>query len=157
MACLAQLVNVIAPIMTENGGRAWKQTIYYPYLHASRYGRGVSLQPIVDSPVYDSKDFTDVPYLDSAVVYNEAEEEITIFAVNRHLEQSLELTCDVRSFEGFKLVEFIVMEHEDLKAVNTADEEKVKPHHRGQAKLDSGMLTASLAKASWNVIRLKKG
>ncbi|GGE25883.1 hypothetical protein GCM10011391_00320 [Pullulanibacillus camelliae] len=40
IACLAQLVNVIAPIMTQKGGEAWKQTIYYPYLHASLYGRG---------------------------------------------------------------------------------------------------------------------
>ena len=132
MACLAQLVNVIAPIMTENGGRSWKQTIFYPYLHASKFGRGVSLLPIVDSPKYDSKDFTDVPYLDSAVVHNEEDEEITIFAVNRHLEEALELECDVRSFEGYRLLEHIVLEHEDLKAVNTASEEKVKPHHQGR-------------------------
>ena len=64
IACLAQLVNVIAPIMTENGGAAWRQTIFYPFMHASRYGRGVSLQPVVSSPKYDSADFTDVPYLE---------------------------------------------------------------------------------------------
>ncbi len=45
MACLAQLVNVIAPIMTEENGPAWKQTIFYPYLHASKYGRGIALNP----------------------------------------------------------------------------------------------------------------
>lgn len=38
MACMAQLVNVIAPIMTEENGPAWCQTIYYPLLHASKYG-----------------------------------------------------------------------------------------------------------------------
>ena len=48
IACLAQLVNVIAPIMTEPDGKAWRQTIYYPFLHASRYGRGVVLQPLLD-------------------------------------------------------------------------------------------------------------
>ena len=47
------------------------------------------------------------------------------------------------------------MEHEDLKAVNTASEERVKPHHQGGAKLDNGIVTARLGKASWNVIRLK--
>ena len=46
MACLAQLVNVIAPIMTANGGAAWKQTIYYPYMHASVFGRGTVLVPL---------------------------------------------------------------------------------------------------------------
>lgn len=156
MACLAQLVNVIAPIMTENNGRAWKQTIFYPYMHASLYGRGVSLMPVVDSPVYDAQDYTDVPYLDSAVVFNEENEELTIFAVNRHLEESMELSCDVRSFEGYRIVEHLVLEHEDLKAVNTADEEKVKPHSSGQGKLDDGIVNAVISKASWNVIRLRK-
>ncbi|MMZ63821.1 Intracellular exo-alpha-(1-_5)-L-arabinofuranosidase [compost metagenome] len=125
-------------------------------MHASLYGRGVSLQPIVDSPRYDAQDYTDVPYLDTAVVYNEAEEEVTIFAVNRNLNEALDLECDVRSFEGYRLVEHIVMEHEDLKAVNTAAEEKVKPHSGGGASLRDGYLTGRLAKASWNVMRLKK-
>src|SRR5690606_34416682 len=40
VACLAQLVNVIAPIMTEPGGPAWRQTTFYPFADASRYGRG---------------------------------------------------------------------------------------------------------------------
>ncbi|MEK3785027.1 MULTISPECIES: alpha-N-arabinofuranosidase [Paenibacillus] len=156
MACLAQLVNVIAPIMTENNGRAWKQTIFYPYMHASRFGRGVSLMPVVDSPKYDSKDFTDVPYLDSAVVYNEENEELTIFAVNRNLNDALELNCDVRSFEGFEIVEHLVMESDDLKATNSAAQEKVAPRSGGSAKLDGGVVSASLNKASWNVIRLAK-
>ncbi|WP_458122538.1 arabinosylfuranosidase ArfA [Paenibacillus sp. Z6-24] len=156
MACLAQLVNVIAPIMTEDGGRVWKQTIFYPYMHASTYGRGISLKPVVDSPVYDAKDYTDVPYLDSAVVHDEENDHLTIFALNRHLTESLDLNCDVRSFEGYRIVEHIVLENDDLKAVNTADEEKVAPHNGGQSQLNDGILTARLAKTSWNVIRLRK-
>ncbi|WP_062046629.1 alpha-N-arabinofuranosidase [Bacillus sp. JCM 19034] len=156
MACMAQLVNVIAPIMTENEGRSWKQTIYYPYMHASVYGRGVSLSPVISSPVYDTKDFTDVPYVDSAAVYNEENDEVTIFALNRHVEESLEFSIDVRSFEGYRLVEHIVLEHDDLKAVNTVNEQVVKPHNKGNAKLDNGVVQAVLSNASWNVIRLKK-
>ncbi|WP_307332794.1 alpha-L-arabinofuranosidase C-terminal domain-containing protein, partial [Evansella vedderi] len=156
IACMAQLVNVIAPIMTENGGKAWKQTIFYPYAHVSAFGRGVALQPVVSSPKYDSKDFTDVPYLDTAAVYNEEKEEVTIFAVNRHLEESLPLTCDVRSFEGYEIVEHIVLENDDLKAVNTSESQNVKPHTNGVSSLDNGMIEANLSKASWNVIRLKK-
>lgn len=156
MACLAQLVNVIAPIMTEEGGKAWKQTIFYPYLHASIYGRGVSLLPIVDSPKYDAQDYTDVPYLDSAAVYNEEKEEVTIFALNRHLSDDMLLSCDVRSFEGYRIVEHIVLAHDDLKASNSALEEKVRPHSNGASELKDGYVTANLSKASWNVIRLKK-
>lgn len=156
MACLAQLVNVIAPIMTENDGGAWKQTIFYPYMHASVYGRGVSLNPVIQSSKYDSKDYTDVPYLESAAVYNEENEELTIFAVNRHLEEKLELECDIRSFESYKVIEHIVLENPDLKASNSVAHQQVKPHSNGDAGLQDGSLYARLPKASWNVIRLKK-
>jgi alpha-L-arabinofuranosidase len=156
MACLAQLVNVIAPIMTENNGRAWRQTIFYPYLHASKYGRGYALNPVITSPVYDCKAFTDVPYLDSTGVYNEEAEELTIFAINRHLSEGLELEADVRSFEGYRVIEHIVLEHNDLKAVNKAGEENVSPHTGGNATVNDGILSAKLARTSWNVIRLAK-
>lgn len=52
VACLAQLVNEIAPIMTVPGGPAWRQTTYYPYLFASQYGRGMALNLAVDCPDY---------------------------------------------------------------------------------------------------------
>lgn len=156
MACMAQLVNVIAPIMTENGGAAWKQSIFYPYMHASVYGRGIALNPVISSPRYDSKDFTDVPYLESTAVYNEENEELVIFAVNRHLEQSLPLECDVRSFAGFEVIEHTVLENDDLKAVNTAQQQTVQPHANGDAKVDDGVVHTRLSKLSWNVIRLRK-
>ncbi len=154
MACLAQLVNVIAPIMTDAGGKAWKQTIFYPYLHASVYGRGVSLQPILESPKYDCKDFTDVPYIESAVTYNEEAGEVTIFAVNRSLTDGISLSCDLRSFSDVKLIEHITLENDDLKAVNSSACEKVAPSHSNATKVDGGKLETMLNKASWNVIRL---
>lgn len=157
MACQAQLVNVIAPIMTETGGRAWRQTIFYPYLHASVFGRGVVLNPVVNSERYDSKDFTDVPYLDSIVVFNEENEEINLFAVNRNLEGQLELNCSLRGFGGYRIGEQISMSHGDLKAVNTAENPfNVAPKPGGNARLVDDELTATLPKASWNVIRLVK-
>ena len=51
-ACLAQLVNVIAPIMTETGGPAWRQTIFYPFAQMSRFGRGRVLRARVDCETY---------------------------------------------------------------------------------------------------------
>jgi len=85
-ACLSELVNAISPIMTEDDGIVWRQTTFYPFFHASRYGRGISLMPVVNCPKYDSTEFTDVPYLETAVVWNEEQDEITIFAVNRSLD-----------------------------------------------------------------------
>jgi alpha-N-arabinofuranosidase len=156
VACLAQLVNVIAPIMTENGGAAWRQTIFYPFMHASIYGRGTALVPLIQSPKYDTKEITDVPYLESIAVHNEEKGEVTVFAVNRHLEEALPLEVDLRSFEGFTLLEHIVLESDDLKAYNTsAAPNRVAPHRNGNATVSDSIVNANLAKASWNVIRLK--
>jgi alpha-N-arabinofuranosidase len=155
MACLAQLVNVIAPIMTVNGGDAWRQTIYYPYLHASVYGRGVVLNPLVSSPKYDTKDFTDVPMLETTVVWNEAERALTIFAVNRDESDALSLTCDLRNFEGYDVIEHLVLTHEDAKATNTAtNPQHVVPQKSHNTTISGGIVTTSLPKLSWNVIRL---
>lgn len=156
VACLAQLVNVIAPIMTESGGAAWRQTIFYPFMHASIYGRGTALVPLIQSPKYDTKEITDVPYLESIAVHNEEKGEVTVFAVNRHLEEALPLEVDLRSFEGFTLLEHIVLESDDLKAYNTsASPNRVAPHRNGNATVSDSIVNANLAKASWNVIRLK--
>jgi len=156
MACLAQLVNVIAPIMTSNGGGAWRQTIFYPYMHASVFGRGKALVPLVQSDKYDTKEITDVPYLESIAVYDEEKEEVTIFAVNRHLEESLPFEIDLRSFGAASIIEHIVLESDDLKAVNTElQPNRVVPHNKGNATADGLTIQASLAKASWNVIRVK--
>jgi len=156
MACMAQLVNVIAPIMTETGGGAWKQTIFYPYYYTSVYGRGVALNPVIDSPKYDSKDFTDVPYLDASVVYNEADEEVVIFATNRHLKDTLRVDIDIRSFEGYGMIEHVVLENDDPKAVNTLTNQQVQPHNNGESFIEDDSLVGILPKMSWNMIRLRK-
>ena len=56
-ACLAQLVNVIAPIMTETGGPAWRQTIFWPFAHFSRFGRGDVLRTRITCDTYDTAYF----------------------------------------------------------------------------------------------------
>ncbi|MNW64437.1 Intracellular exo-alpha-(1-_5)-L-arabinofuranosidase [compost metagenome] len=81
---------------------------------------------------------------------------MTVFAVNRHLEEALPLEVDLRSFGKCSLIEHIVLESDDLKASNTAAQpNRVAPHNRGGAVVSETLITASLAKASWNVIRLK--
>jgi alpha-N-arabinofuranosidase len=154
MACLAQLVNVIAPIMTENDGSAWAQTIFYPFMHASAYGRGTALTPVVTCDNYRTKDGKEVPYIEAIGILNEEKKELTVFAVNRSLEDSIELEIDLRDFSGAVLVEHIIMENEDLKAVNTAaDPDIVVPHNNGVTKITGEKAAATLNRHSWNVIR----
>lgn len=156
IACLAQLVNVIAPIMTEDGGRAFKQTIFYPFMHLSNYGRGSALNPIISCPKYDSKEFTDVPYIESIATLSEDEESMTIFCVNKSLDDSVDLDINLMDFEGFKPVEFISMDGYDKNDVNYFDSIKVFPHNNELPTINDRMLSAHLKPFSWNVIRLSK-
>ncbi|HVP18581.1 MAG TPA: alpha-N-arabinofuranosidase [Spirochaetia bacterium] len=154
VACIAQLVNVIAPIMTATGGPAWRQTTFYPFLHASQFGRGTALQTIVSSPKYDSRDFTDVPLLESVAVHNAGRGELSIFAVNRGRDVDLALECDLRGFGTFTGVSHTVMVNRDLKAVNTAAAQPVAPREAAGAVLEKGRLRAMLPALSWNVFRV---
>ncbi|MDR7909601.1 arabinosylfuranosidase ArfA [Bacillus velezensis] len=153
IACLAQLVNVIAPIMTEKGGEAWRQPIFYPYMHASVYGRGTSMKLLVTSPKYDSADFTDVPYVDAAAVYYEEDEALTIFAVNKSKEL-METEIKLRGFEDYRIIEHIVLEHQDMKATNQKNRKEVIPHSNGTSSANAEGITAHFTPLSWNVIRL---
>ncbi len=157
IACMAQLVNVIAPIMTEEEGPAWRQTIYYPLLHASKYGRGIALQPVFTSSKHDTKDFSDVTDVVSIPVWNYEKDELTVFAVNRSVTDDIVMDIDLRSFDGYKAVEHIVLENDDMKAVNTAAFEAVTPKTVNERTvLDGSEYKSLLTKSSWNVIRFKK-
>ena len=155
IACLAQLVNVIAPIMTSANG-CWAQTIYWPYLHASNYGRGMSLQPVINSPVYSSNDFDDVPLVDASAVLAD-DGSLTIFALNRSAGSPVELSLDLRSFGKLRLVEHTVLHHDDIKAVNTETEpDTVTPSVLKLNSVDTEKPVISLPALSWNVLRFSQ-
>ncbi len=155
MACLAQLVNVIAPIMTENGGPAWRQTIFYPFFHASLHGRGSLLETVTQSPAYSNPSFGDVPYLDAVATRNEAVGEVTVFCVNRSLKEPMELSMRLGGFGECRIIEHIVLAHEDPLAVNTKEEPgKVRPRTVAGAGFEREKLKAALPPLSWNVIRI---
>ena len=149
MACLAQLVNVIAPIMTETGGKTWAQTIFWPYLYGSRYGRGAALRTLSQCDSYTTKGGLTVPYLESSVILNEEKREVVVFAVNRSLDEEIELTLEAEGFAAWKLAEHVELYCDDLEAVNTKDAAPVSPHNRS---IDAAA-PITLAKHSWNMLR----
>jgi alpha-N-arabinofuranosidase len=155
IACLAQLVNAIAPISTITGGGAWRQTTYFPFLHASQFGRGDVLDLQVSSPCYSSRVFDGVPLLEAVATIDEERGAVTLFAVNRGQDEALHLEGDLRALPGYEVAEHLVLEHDDPKAINTlAHPHEAWPHPRGDASLRDGVLTARLPRLSWNVIRL---
>ncbi|MCL2508612.1 MAG: alpha-N-arabinofuranosidase [Oscillospiraceae bacterium] len=156
MACLAQLVNVIAPIMTEPDGPAWVQPTYFPFLHVSNYGRGTSLRPVLSCGKHDTRDFTDVSDVDAAAVYDEESGALTVFAVNRDLENNAEFRVDLRGFPGMRPVEHIFMASDDLTARNCAAGCAVRPQRSVVSPMDGGVYDCVIKKASWNVLRFSK-
>ncbi|MCL2243489.1 MAG: alpha-N-arabinofuranosidase [Treponema sp.] len=159
IACLAQLVNVIAPVMTEKSGSAWRQTIFYPFMDASGFGRGTALRCPVTVDKYDSREFCDVPYIEAAGVHNREKNEINIFTVNRNLGEAVNLDAQIAGFGNISLVEHRALYNNDLQACNSASEEKVKPKvlsgGRCENRSGSAFLEIALPPASWNLVRLK--
>jgi alpha-N-arabinofuranosidase len=159
IACIAQLVNVIAPIMTEPGGPAWKQTTYYPYYFASIFGRGTALNLGVDCGGYDADVADNVKYLDISGVHDKTSNTISFFAVNRHATESLELAIDLKGFGGAaRVIDHQVMTHPNLRAVNSlGDQNAVVPKAGSGIAVDGGSLTGKLPPYSYQMIRVQLG
>jgi alpha-N-arabinofuranosidase len=155
IACLAQLVNVIAPIMTSER-TCWTQTIYWPFLHASQYGRGTAIQPIIHAPLYSSKDFDDVPMIDAAAIHDDGRG-LHIFVLNRSIENDITLSCDLRAFGDIGFMEHILLHHDNIKAINTETKpEQVVPVVRHQHEAENGKFIFTLPALSWNVLRFSE-
>lgn len=155
IACIAQLVNVIAPIMTAPGGAAWKQTIYYPFQFASRYGRGTALQLDVDCPSYDADAASGVKYLDIAGVHDADAGTLTFFAVNRNASEPMEISLSIEGFGAGRTVEHTLIKHSDLEARNTEQTpDNVKPEARGGAELSGATLKVTVPEHSYSMIRV---
>jgi len=88
VACLAQIVNVIAPILTTHQALL-KQTIYYPFVLFSKLAAGAALDVAVKAPMYHSKRFGDVSMLDVSASYEETSDANALFIVNRSQTDSL--------------------------------------------------------------------
>jgi alpha-N-arabinofuranosidase len=169
IACLAQLVNVIAPIMTETGGPAWRQTIFHPFAQFSRFGRGTVLRAELDSPeysarYYDPRGAADLwfpltaPYLSLAAVHDTQSGTLTLFALNRDVAEEMPLNVVTSGFEVLDVDEATQLVHDDLHAANTKEHpDRVIPSALDGVGVSQDQVQATLAPASWNVIRLRIG
>ncbi len=156
IACQAQLVNHLSLFNCVEKGAIWKQTIYYPFFYTSVYGRGTALRVALESPSYISEKFGEVPVIVSAAVMSEAEGRLTVFLLNRDMEQDQELEMALRGFGTVRELEHIVYQCEDLEAVNSAEKpENVVPGSGDLGRLENGVYTTVLKKCSWHMIRFE--
>ncbi len=120
VACLAQLVNVIAPLLTNANG-VLRQSIYTPYSWALQYARGHVLDLVPDSPTYDVPPIGPVPYLDVAGTFDPETGRATLLMLNRDLDKSRQLEVVWREAPPARVVTSQVLTGSDLKAFNSFD------------------------------------
>jgi alpha-N-arabinofuranosidase len=167
VACLAQLVNVIAPIMTNEDG-ILHQSIYYPYSWALKYahGRALSLDPEGPSYRVDSlgrpiesfgvaaPGFGDVLYLDVIATLDEDKHSATLLILNRDLERAQDLEINWHDLTPTRVMAFQTITGSDLKAINTfADPMRVVPQTLENPKAGSRM-SLQLPPKSYSVLSL---
>jgi alpha-L-arabinofuranosidase len=127
VACLAQLINVIAPIMTNADG-FYRQTIYYPYNWALQFARGAVLNLLVESPTYDVPGMEKVPYVDVAGSYDSGEGKACLFVLNRDLSKSHEVELVWEDRAPASVTSSWLLTGDDLKASNSfAAPQRVAP------------------------------
>jgi alpha-N-arabinofuranosidase len=164
-ACLAQLVNVIAPIVTNETGLL-RQSTYYPYSWALRYARGRVLDLEVESETYriepgglqaDFARAADVPFVDLVATVDEPARQAVLLMLNRDLDAERDVTVAWDDLVPARVLACETLTGPDLKAVNTfADPRRVAPQPLDAPPAGSRM-TFKLPPRSYSVAHLAIG
>jgi alpha-N-arabinofuranosidase len=155
IACQAQLVNVIAPIMTRPGGPAWRQTTFFPFAQVSSLARGrvLDVRPVVERR--STPDHDDVPLVDAIATWDEEDAALTVFAINRSRDTAARLDLTTAAFRSLRLLDASVLSHHDPTTTNTADRpDAVAPSRLEDVRVETGSIEALLPPVSWSVLRL---
>ncbi|MDR7276213.1 arabinosylfuranosidase ArfA [Catenuloplanes atrovinosus] len=150
-ASLAQLVNVIGPIMTEPGGPAWRQTTFFPFSLTSRLARGSALRVQLDADTVPTPAHGDVPVIAAAATFDEAGS-LAVFLQNRHLTEPTTVTISVRGL-AVTAVRAEGIWDDDMHAANTlANPERVGTRANPSATVEDGTVTITLPPVSWTAV-----
>jgi alpha-N-arabinofuranosidase len=149
----AQLVNVIAPIRTEPGGPAWRQSTFHPFALTAALARGTVLRTAVTGPLMTTGRFGDVSAVDSVAVHDAERGELVLFVVNR-ADHAVPLQWDLRAFGDARVIEHISLADPDAHARNSADApDRVVPRRTTGPAVDNGRATVLLPPVSWHALR----
>jgi alpha-L-arabinofuranosidase len=155
-ASLAQLVNVIAPIMTEPGGPSWRQTTFFPFAITSRLAQGDAVRLQVESPLIETAKFGAVPAVDAVATHDAETGASAIFLVHRGRGDAVELRIDVAGLGDVEIVEAHMLHDDDPYARNTLeDPERVQPRTL-ETRLADGILHVTLPPIAWAALSLRR-
>ncbi len=153
LACLAQLINVIAPIMTNANGM-FRQTIYYPYSWALQYARGSVLNLLVDSPTYEVSGMGQVPYLDAAGTVSSEDGKVSLFILNRDLAKAHTIEVNWQDKAPGKALSASLLTGDDLRAFNSFETpQKVAPRTLDRPSISGGRAKFEVPARSYAVIQ----
>ena len=162
LACLAQILNVIAPLMT-NATSVLRQTIYYPYAWALQYAKGRVIDLSVESETYPisakglRSDFArddQVPFLDVAATVDAKAGQAAVFVLNRDLENERELVLDWREPTPTKVLACQTLTGTDLKASNTFERPQLVVPTTLDAPAAGARMTFKLPPRSYTVVQV---
>ena len=153
LACLAQLVNVIAPLVTD-ATRVVRQTIYYPYAWALAHAKGQVLDLSTDVAAYDAAPVGKVPFVDAAGTLDPATGDIALFVLNRDVDRARELRVNFRDAAPVRVVGADVLTGANLKAVNTLDAPSAVVPRKLDTPRAGADMTFEVPPRSYAVVRL---
>jgi alpha-L-arabinofuranosidase len=152
MACLAQIVNVIAPILTSPEGLV-KQTTFYPFKLFRQFARGLALNPLTRSPLYPTLQFGDMPLLDASAAYTIEDGQSAVFLVNRSQTDSLPTEIIWQNGAPKEIVAIHQIAGDDPKAANTFEyPETIVPKKVGRTPVVDGIVRLKLPPLSFTVV-----
>jgi alpha-L-arabinofuranosidase len=154
VGCLAQLVNVIAPLVTNANGLL-RQTIFYPYSWALQFARGSAINVLVENPTtYAVAGMAKVPHLDVAGISNPADGSITMFVLNRDLSKPRQFEINWEDRSAGPLLNAMVLTGADLKAVNGFDTpQRVAPQAADKPSSQGARTTVEVPPRSYSVFQ----
>lgn len=155
MACIAQLVNVIAPIRAEKNQPAWRQTTFFPFAYTSRFGRGKTLITRIDAPQISSNRFGEVNAVDAITTYDEVNKKLAVFLVNRSLTETIDTSIMLSGFKITGIENQVTMASNEWMETNNLDNPtRVEPSLDITATSTENILEVKLAPVSWQVIHV---
>jgi alpha-N-arabinofuranosidase len=153
IACLAQLVNVIAPLVTNSTGLL-RQTIYYPYGWALQFARGSVLNVLLESPTYEASGLGEVPYLDVAATLDSQGGKVSMFLLNRDLDKARTVEINWLDWVPNQVLASTVLTGADLRAFNTFEApQRVAPQPAAKPATTGGRTRLELPERSYTVIQ----
>jgi alpha-L-arabinofuranosidase len=152
IACLAQLVNVIAPIMTNENG-LYLQTIYYPYSWGRHYAQGTVLDVLTEGPTYEVERIGDVPYVD-AVATKAGDGRVSLLVLNRDLSRARSVEVIWEDEAPGQVATSLVLTGDDLKAFNSFQSPKnVVPRDLEKPMTSNGKTRFEVPARSYSVVQ----